>query len=175
LLGIGQHLHFAIEVVGQHGREDKYLVTGLTAGWDIVHLGLRLQFCKDTFLGTTAIVIGQQFSGMDTFVGDNHLEVVAVFIRNKQIQLDGLLVLFAVACADKDKALLRAPAFGFPARLKKIATIIELTPAPTAFNHTLECYRSSLNAPSHRTRPAQRRYWFNRQQLGLLTQSKIRL
>ena len=138
LLGIGHHLHFAIEIVGQHSREDKYLVTGLTAGWDIVHLGLRLQFCKDTFLGTTAIVIGQQFSGMDTFVGDNHLEVVAVFIRNKQIQLDGLLVLFAVACADKDKALLDTPAFGLSARLKKIAVVIKRMPPSTFFNPTFE-------------------------------------
>ena len=81
----------------QHGRENKHLVTGFAVGRDVVHLGLRLQQGENTLLGDAAVVIVQHLSGAEALVGDDHLEVIAVFTGDEQIQLERFLVLFPVA------------------------------------------------------------------------------
>jgi hypothetical protein len=42
--------------------------------------------------------------GANRLVGHNHLEVMTVFIGNEQVQLDCILVLFAVLAADEYEA-----------------------------------------------------------------------
>jgi hypothetical protein len=60
---IAEHLHFPIEIVRQHGREQVNLIACLSAGGYIVHLCLRLEFGEDTFLRTTSIVEAQRLLG----------------------------------------------------------------------------------------------------------------
>ena len=69
----------------------------MAAGRDVVHQGLRLQLGENTLLGAAAVVIVQHLSGAKSSVGDDHLEVITVFIGDEQIQLDRLLVVFPVA------------------------------------------------------------------------------
>ena len=67
-LVITVHLHFPVEVMRQHGREEIDLIAGFSAGRHIIHLCLRLEFGKDTFLGTASIVEGQRLSGREPYL-----------------------------------------------------------------------------------------------------------
>jgi len=135
---IAEHLHFPIEIVRQHGREQVHLITSLSTGGYIVHLCLRLQFGEDTFLSTTSIVEAQRLLGRDWFVGDDHLEVVAIFVGDEQIQLDRALVLLPVLVSDKNEAVAILPARGFPVRFEEAALSGELAPAFPTLDQRLE-------------------------------------
>ena len=78
MLVITVHLHFPVEVMRQYRRSEVDLVAGLFTGRHIVHLRVRLEFGKDAFLDTPSIVEGQCLSGRESFVGDDHLEVIAL-------------------------------------------------------------------------------------------------
>ena len=138
LLLIGHHLHFAVEVMRKHGREDIDLIAGLAARRDVIHLGLGLELGENTFLGTAPIVEAHDLPGGKPFVGDDDLEVIAVFAGVKQIQLDRLLVLSAAAGADKNKAIVLIPVFGFPVCLEKLAPLAQVPPAFSPVHQPLE-------------------------------------
>jgi len=57
----------------QHGCDEMDLIAGFSAGGHIVHLGLRLELGKDTFLGTPSIVEAQYLFGREWLVGNNQL------------------------------------------------------------------------------------------------------
>jgi len=82
----------------------------LSAGGHIVHLCLRLEFGEDTFLGTATIMEGQYLFGRELLVGNDHLEVIAICVGDKQIQLDGAFILLTVLTSDKYKTVSIAPA-----------------------------------------------------------------
>ena len=116
---IAEHLHLPVVFMRQHSREQVDLVAGLFASGDAVHLCLRLEFGEDTFLSTTSIVEGQRLLGRDPFVGDEHLEVVAIFVGYEQVQLDRTFVLLAIFGSHEDKAVPVIPARGFPVCLEE--------------------------------------------------------
>lgn len=64
-----QHLHFPVEIVRQHGRQQKSLVAGLGAGGDVIHLCLRLELGEYAFLGAAPIM------KVSTFLADTALLV----------------------------------------------------------------------------------------------------
>ena len=107
---IAKHLHFPIEIVRQHGREQVDLIAALSTGGHIVHLCLRLEFGEDTFLRATSIVKAQRLFSRDLFVGNDHLEVIVVFAGDEQVQLDRALVLLPVLVSDKHEAVSIIPA-----------------------------------------------------------------
>jgi len=80
-LGITVHLHFPVEVMRQHGREEVDLISGLCSGRHIIHLCLRLELGKHAFLSTTSIVEGHCLFGRELLVGDDHLEVIARMVQ----------------------------------------------------------------------------------------------
>jgi len=137
-----EHLYFPVEIVRQHGREQKGLVTSPGARGHVVHLCLRLELGKYAFLGATTIVESQCFLGGNRLVGHDDLEVIAIFIRAEQIQLDQAFVLFSVLSAYEDEAVARIPARGFPVRLEEAALPVEVTPAFPVFDQRLECAKA---------------------------------
>jgi hypothetical protein len=135
---IAEHLHFPVEVMRQHGREQVDLIAGFSAGRNIVHLGLRLEFGKDAFLRAASIVEAQRLFGRDVFVGNDHLEVIAVFVGDKQVQLDRAFVLLSVLVSDKYEAVAIIPTRGFPVRFEEAALSVEVTPALAVLDQRLE-------------------------------------
>jgi len=135
---ITEHLHLPVEIVRQHRREQVDLVAGLFSGGDVVHLCLRLEFSENALLGATPIVESQRFPGGDSFVGDDRLEVVAIFIGGEKIQLHRALVLFSVPASDKYEAVSVIPARWLPVRFKEAAFPVEVAPAFAAFDQCLE-------------------------------------
>ena len=103
----------------QYGREEIDLIAGLCTSRHIVHLCLRLEFGKDAFLGTTSVVEGQCLSGREPFVGHDYLEVIAVFVGDKQVQLNCALILLAVLGSNKYESVSVIPTRWFPVCFEK--------------------------------------------------------
>ena len=137
-LSVAEHLHFPIEIVRQHGREQVDLVAGLFASGDVVHLCLRLEFGEDTFLSTASIVEAQCLLGGEWLVGDDHLEVITVFVGDKQVQLDCALNLLAVLGSDKYESVSVIPTRWFPVRFEKAPLSVQATPALSILDQCLE-------------------------------------
>ena len=137
-LGITVHLHFPVEVMRQHGREEVDLIAGFSSGRHIVHLCLRLELGKNAFLSTASIVEGQCLLGRELFVGDDHLEVIAVFVGDKQVQLDCALILLAVLGSDKYESVSVIPTRWFPVRFEKAPLSVQATPALSILDQCLE-------------------------------------
>jgi len=74
-------------LLSQHRAKQVDPVTRQIPGGHVVHLGVRLQFGKHALLGSAPIVIVQDFFNTHRLVGHNNLEVIAVVIRDEQIQL----------------------------------------------------------------------------------------
>ena len=66
--------------------------------------------------------------GRDWFVGNDHLEVIAVFVGDEQVQLDRALVLLSVLVSHKHEAVSIIPARGLPVRFEEAAlSVVTLT------------------------------------------------
>ena len=138
ILLIAEHLHFPIEIVRQHGREQVDLIAALPMAGHIVYLCLRLEFGEETFLRATFIVKAQRLFRRDVFVGNDHLEVIAVFVGDEQVQLDRALVLLSVLVSHKHEAVSIIPARGLPVRFEEAALSVEVTPALAVLDQRIE-------------------------------------
>ena len=127
--GSAEHLQFPVQIVRQHSRQHEGLIPCLGAGRHIVHLCLGLEFGEDGLLGATTVVEGDHFAGAHGLVGDEDLEVVAVFEGDEEVQLDRTLVLPPVLNANQHEAETPAPAGRFPVRLEEAALSVQAAPA----------------------------------------------
>lgn len=75
--------------VHQNARQQIDLVAGPPAGRHIAHLRLGLELGEHPFLGAAPVVEGQHFLGLQVLVRDDDLKIIAVFVRDEQIQLYG--------------------------------------------------------------------------------------
>ena len=135
---ITTHLHFPVEVMRQHGREEIDLIAGLFSGRHVVHLSLRLELSENALLGTASMMEAQRLVGRKLLVSDDHLEVIAVLVGDEQIQLYRTLVLLAILAADKHKAVSSIPTRRFPVRFKEAPLCVQVTPALSVLDQCLE-------------------------------------
>ena len=70
----------------------------------VIHLAMRLEFSKDTFLRSTAVVEGNDLARAGALIGHDDLEFVTVFGGLEQIELNRRFVLAPDLFADEDKA-----------------------------------------------------------------------
>lgn len=68
-----QDLHLPVEVLSKCGREQPDLVGRLPLAGDVIHLGLRLEFGEEVFLGAASVMKDQQLSGGDRLIGHDDL------------------------------------------------------------------------------------------------------
>ena len=76
---------------------------------NIIELALGLQFCENAFLSSSAIVKEDDLTSLGLFVGDDDLELIPVGLRDKEIELDRLLVTDDRAGADEEEAVMATP------------------------------------------------------------------
>src|SRR4030042_3529296 len=100
-----RHLQLPIQIMRQNSRQHIKLIPQKTPDGNIIHLALRLEFSKDTLLGRTTVVIHQGLLPRSPLVRHDHLELIPIFIRNEQIQLDGLLTDRRASLANKQKTI----------------------------------------------------------------------
>jgi len=135
---VGHHLKLTGQIMGQNGTEEVSLIAGQSAHGDVIHLALALELAEEVLLSPPTVVEGHDFLHPDMFVGQDHLEVVAPLMRDKQIQLDGFLVLLGDFVAQKDKAVAPIPTLGLPGGFKERPLVIEVPPAQPPLDHDLE-------------------------------------
>src|SRR3972149_10963831 len=135
---IGHHLKLTGQVMGQNGTEKVSLIAGQGAHGDVIHLALALELPEEVFLSSPTVVEGHDFLHPGAFVGQDHLEVVAPLMRDKQIQLDDFLLLLLNLLAQENKAVAPIPTLGLPGGLKERPLLIEAPPAQSPLAHGLE-------------------------------------
>jgi hypothetical protein len=64
--------------VGEDGAEHVELITQAGARGHVVELVVGLELGEQALLGAAAVVEGQQGGGLDTLVGDDDLELIAL-------------------------------------------------------------------------------------------------
>jgi hypothetical protein len=70
------------------------LVAAFTSYRNVILMAMGFEFGKNTFLRSPAFMIGCHTFGADRLIGHNHFEVIAIVIRNKQVQLDRIFAVF---------------------------------------------------------------------------------
>ena len=99
---------------------------------------MRLEFSKDAFLRSEALVESNDRACAGALIGHDDLEFVAIFGGREQIELYRVFTLVADLFAAEDKAVGRGPRLGFPVGLEKAELAVQLTPSFAAFNHPFE-------------------------------------
>src|SRR4029077_2760741 len=105
----------------QQAAEQVNLVSHQTARWNISHLRLVLQLPINLLLIAPALVEARHFARCRCLVGHNHLELMALLHRLKQVQLDRSLVLDSNGVADENEPALLSPALRLPTAFKVLA------------------------------------------------------
>ena len=81
------------------------LITDPCGHGHIIHLAVRLEFGKDTFLRSTALVECDDPARATAFISHDDLEFIAVFYGPEKIELNRRFILAADLFADEDKAV----------------------------------------------------------------------
>src|SRR4051794_39183279 len=132
---MGSHLQVTVEVMSEDGREQKNLVAGEGSCRHVVELALGLQLRKHAFLSPAAVMEDNDVASPNRFVRDNHLKLIAVDLRDEEIQLDRFLVTNDDgAGADKEEPLAAAPGLGLPLALEVAEVLVESCPETTALD-----------------------------------------
>lgn len=105
---------------------------------DVIQIALRFQFAKRIFLRPAAIVKVQDLLHGGLLVRNDHLELIAVFVGNEQIELDGFFRLLLDLTPNKEKTKLGIPTLGLPRRVEIRKLAAEKLPASSALNQPLE-------------------------------------
>ncbi len=138
LLWPGGHLQFATQVVGQHAGEEKDLIADPPAARHVVELALRLELAKDGFLSPTTLMKRDDATGSDALVGDDDLELVAIDVRHKEVELDRPAVTDGVSSPHDQEPRTTRPTLGLPRQLEVGDISVEAMPAPPALHPLLE-------------------------------------
>ncbi len=99
------HLQFASKIVRQNTGEQIQLIADTRGHRYVIQLAMRLQFRKNTFLRSTALVECNDLARAGAFIDHDGLEFVTVFDGLKQIELNRCFILAPDLFADEDKAL----------------------------------------------------------------------
>ena len=103
--GMGNHLQFPRQVVGQQHAQQVDLVPDPGARGDITHLIVGFQFGEQAFLSATTLMEHKHFACAQVLVGQDDFKLVAVLVRGEQIE--AVWVLCAVVelqCAQTENA-----------------------------------------------------------------------
>ena len=105
---------------------------------NVIHLAVRLEFGKDTFLRSTALVECNDPAWATLLIGHDDLEFVSIFGGLEQIELNGCFILAPDLFADEDKTIWRTPGLGFPAGFEEAEFTVQWTPSFSALDHPFE-------------------------------------
>src|SRR5580692_2556205 len=125
----------------QQAAEQVNLVSHQTARRNISHLRLVLQLPINLLLIAPVLVEARHFARCRCLVGHNHLELMALLHRLKQVQLDRSLILDSNAVADENEPALLSPALRLPTAFKVLAAASRsrhLPPQDALFDPFLE-------------------------------------
>ena len=136
--GMGNHLQFPRQVVGQQHAQQVDLVPDPGARGDITHLIVGFQFGEQAFLSATTLMEHKHFACAQVLVGQDDFKLVAVLVRGEQIELYGFFVLLSNFSAHKQKTPTPCPALGFPCQLEVSTRLAQPVPAATGFRDLLE-------------------------------------
>jgi len=109
----------------------------------VIHVTVRLQLGKNAFLRTSSVVVVDHAGGLQLLVRDNHLEIKAVFVWLKQIELDRSLLLLLAQRSHHDEATFPRPGLRLPLRLEVVSVLVDTIPMLAAFNSII--FLSSTN------------------------------
>lgn len=124
------HLQLPVQVVSEDRRQQIGLVSPQRPHGDVVHLTLRLQLPKDSFLGSPSVMERHDLASDERLVGDHDLEVVAVSIGLEEVELYWTSALDLHPAPDGQEAKSPRPGFGLPTQLE--VPVIGVEPPPTA-------------------------------------------
>ena len=132
------HLQLPAEVVCQYVREEKHLIRDPLPAWNVTKLALRLQLGKDRLLGSSAIVKGCDGTSLRALIGDDHFELVAIDLRNEQVQLDRPSLADGGARTDDQEATGLTPDLRLPRQLEVRDLRVEAMPSCATLNQFFE-------------------------------------
>ena len=147
---LDRHLQLTVEVVGHDRREQPSLIGGAASAGDVIHLGLGLQLREDRLLRAAPVVQRQELSRRERGVGEDHLELVPVFVGSEEIQLQGSFALFRLTGADEDETPCLLPAVRLPVALEELHVLSGAVPEqalldfPFQLREALEGYRDRV-------------------------------
>src|SRR6202011_5465565 len=142
----------------QQAAEQVNLVSHQTARRNISHLRLVLQLPINLLLIAPALVEARHFARGRCLVSHNHLELMALLHRLKQVQLDRALVLDSNGVADENEPALLSPALRLPTAFKVLAAASRsghLPPQYALFDPFLE-HNKALERHRDRVFPTKR-------------------
>lgn len=133
-----EHMKLPKKVMRKDGGHHIKVIAVKPSYGNVIQIALRLQFAESILLRTSSIMKIQDILHGRLLIGNDHLELIAVFMGNEQVELDGLLRLHLDPTTNKEETKATVPTFGFPRRVEigKLAT--EKLPPPSALNHLLE-------------------------------------
>ncbi len=145
-----RHLQLTVEVVGHDRRERPSLIGGAASAGNVIRLGLGLQLPEDRRLRAAPVVQRQELSRRESGVGEDHLELVPVFVGSEDIQMHGSFGLFRLTGADEDETPCLLPAVRLPVALEEPQVLSGAVPEqalldlPFQLREALEGYRNRV-------------------------------
>lgn len=100
--------------MGQEHREQIDLIPNPGAGGDIAERVVGFELGEDPLLAAPAVVEDERLAGAQALVGQDDLELIAVVMRDEEIELDRVFVLLLDASPKEEEAVGRLPGLGFP-------------------------------------------------------------
>ena len=104
------------------------LVSRLVTGGYIAHAALAFQLGEDILLRASAIMKQESRFGLPHLIGGDHLELVALLMRDKQLQLYRLLALPLHSMTEKEEAAPNLPTLRSPVAFKEVPFAIKRLP-----------------------------------------------
>src|SRR3990172_2083959 len=109
---ISHHMKLPKQIMRQNSRQHIKVIAVQPSYGDIIQIALRFQFAERIFLRPSAVMEIHDLLHGCLFVRNDHLELIAVFMRNEQIELDRLFGLLLAHPTNKEKAKESVPALG---------------------------------------------------------------
>lgn len=124
--------------MGKEHAQQINLVAHPGAGREVAHVAVRLGLTEDPFLSTAPFAKLQHLTSRQALVREDDLEVVAVLVRDEEIELHRLLVLAAHFGADEQQAPAVVLAFRFPEEFEVGHFITQPVPTLAGLGSLLE-------------------------------------
>jgi hypothetical protein len=103
--------------MGEKHREQVDLIPDPGAGGDIAERVVGFELAEDPLLAFAAVVEDERLAGAQGF-GQDDLELIAVVMRDEEVELDRVFVLLFDASPNEEEVVGRLPGLGFPFRLE---------------------------------------------------------
>ena len=132
------HMELPKQIMREDGGHHVKVIAMKPSYGDVIQIALGFQFAERIFLRPATVVKMQDFLHRGLLVGNDHFELIAVFMGNEEIELDGLLRLLPDYPSDKKETETTVPTLGFPGRVEIRKLTVEEPQAPSTLNHLLE-------------------------------------